>query len=87
MNCHIPERLAGESREEYRDRRKLSKYTTLLMMKGPRQAPAVTKLDTSRFWLGPHLNPQRNAERRAKRVVGKRQWKKQQRYLAATEGR
>lgn len=58
-NIHTPERLANETREQYRDRRAASKAAVREMVRGPSWLPDV--------WLGQHTNPTRNAERRARR--------------------
>lgn len=78
-NVHTPERIAGETRQQYRDRRAQSKARVREMTRGPSQPPAVNKLDVSRFWLGQHTNPLRRDRRRAVRELGIRQFKRQQR--------
>lgn len=64
-----PERLANETREEYAARRIQARAELKTMTIGPTQAPAVTALDTSRFFLGQHTNGRKNAHRHAKRLV------------------
>lgn len=68
-NIFTPERLSNETREAYKARRAQAKAAVRTMTKGPTQAPAVSPLDVSRFFLGQHTNSTKNAHRSAKRVV------------------
>lgn len=79
MNIHTPERQAHESQQEYSGRRALSKAVIRVALKGPRQAPAVSPLDVSRFFLGQHTNPARNYSRSLTAIFGARQAKKARR--------
>lgn len=69
-NIHTPERQPNESFEQYRARQARSRAINKTMRKGPTQAPAVNALDVSRFFLGQHTNPKRNAERRLVKALG-----------------
>lgn len=65
---HTPERLPNETQADYRNRQAASKRAVEAITKPPRQAPAVSHLDVSRFWFGQHINPRRNKQRRALRL-------------------
>jgi hypothetical protein len=67
-NVHTPERQPNESQAQYRERQARSRAIVKTMRKGPTQAPAINKLDVSRFFLGQHKNPVRNVPRRALRL-------------------
>ena len=60
---HKPERQEGETQAQYRERQAKSRDAVRLMTKGPKQAPAVSPLDVSRFFLGQHTNAAKNARR------------------------
>ena len=57
MNVHTPERQPDESLSEYHSRQRTSRFIAEAMRRGPTQAPAISPLDVSRFWLGQHTNP------------------------------
>lgn len=83
MNVHTPSRQTGESQADYRARRAASKAIVRTMTKGPTQAPAKSPLDVSRFFLGVHTNPKKNARRAAiKAAGGIRQFKRSNRVAA-----
>lgn len=69
MNLHTPERQARESQADYRARRAASNSAVRDLKRGPHQAPAISPLDVSRFFLGQHTNPLRNKSRRALRLA------------------
>jgi hypothetical protein len=76
---HTPERQPHESQREYRERQRSSKHVVWLMTRGPHQAPAKSPLDTSRFFLGQHTNPERKKLRAVFiKANGVRQWKRMQ---------
>lgn len=82
MNLHTPERQADETQQQYRWRQQRSKVAAARMSKGPKQAPASSPLDVSRFFLGQHTNEKRNAQRLAKRMAlaaRRHQWQPQTR--------
>lgn len=74
---HTPERLPSETLEQYRSRRAASKRAHDAITKPPRQASSMSPLDVSRFWLGQHTNPLKNATRNARKLhVSARQQRK-----------
>ena len=87
-----PQRLANESFEDYKVRRRAQKLRLRLLTKGPRQAPAKNEIDpatgmpkpvnTGAWWLGQHTNERKNHHRRAVAAAGGiRQYKKHARML------
>lgn len=75
MNIHTPNRIPEESLADYKERRAASKAAVRTMTKGPRQAPAVSPLDVSRFFLGQHTNPEKNQRRQLLKSLGVRKLK------------
>lgn len=57
-HVHIPERLSGETQQEYRQRLKLSRQLVREMRGDIRQPPAVNAMDFQRFFLGQRITPQ-----------------------------
>jgi hypothetical protein len=86
-----PARLADESFEDYKARRRAQKYRVRLLTRGPRQLPfkPKTNLDgtpalpnVGTWWLGQYTNPGKNQHRKAVKAAGGiRQYKKQVRVL------
>lgn len=76
-NIHTPERIEGESMAQYRARRADSKSAYRASVRPPHQAPALSPLDTSRFWLGQHTADKASQlKRRQVEMVGIRQYKR-----------
>jgi len=71
-NLHWPERIEGESFEDYKTRRKMSKAINKMVDYVP---------------ANQIQNPERNAERRLKRDIGQRQYKKMLGVLARADER
>lgn len=78
MNVHTPERAPDESMLQYRNRRARSKRLLASITKPPTQTPAVSLVDTSRFWLGLHRAPEWRRQRRVmvRAAGGIRQYKR-----------
>lgn len=64
------ERAATETREQFIARRRAELAYIRTLTKGPRQSPAVSPLDTSRFFTGQHTNHERAVRRCLVRDAG-----------------
>lgn len=86
MNIHTPTRIPEESLADYRERRAASKVVVRRMTKGPMQVPMQPgELSTSRFFIGQHTNPLRNAQRKQMASFGGKRQMKRAQYLARAE--
>ena len=84
---HKPERLDGETREQYQARRRRSASVVKAMQRPPHQEPTKNALDFRRFWLGQHTNPggrtrrQDNLEWGARQTIKRRKaWRRGEDY-------
>lgn len=97
MNVHTPERQPNESREQYKQRRLVSKSLNIEMRYGPKQEPARMEVQPDgtakivngggwmSFWTGQHHNTAKNKKRAVKRLIGNRQLRKSLRDSAALQ--
>ena len=55
---HVPERLDGETMDQYRARRKRSRQLALAMTGKAKQPPAKDAMDYQRFFTGQRITPE-----------------------------
>ena len=74
MNIHAPERGIGESWEDYKARRELSRAIVRKQTRGPSQERWIlpTPPNWVHWWRGQHTNEVKSSRRNAIAVMGKR---------------